>query len=203
MTSAHYTREVVAPALAAQYDNLRLELTSQYQNMLDMLLEFQQRCMNELVQLKSADMVELLQEALPEGLDVLPAEPQPRMYVKQVLRDMVLLHARVAQAARGFTGRALRAVALRLAETCAASLQNVALSSPAIRRQVQLEIFVFATVLRPFDMVPSMWLPALNTILSKVVMAAKKSTPRKCECVTFVMVVYNLGPNCAASPSVH
>lgn len=45
---------------------------------------------------------------------------------------------------------------------------------------MQLEAFVFATVLKPFDTEPSMWLPTMNTILSKsAASSAKKSTPKK------------------------
>lgn len=137
MTNAHYTRDVVAKNLAQQYDQLRLELSSTFEDAQQKFVALQHRCMEELVQLKSGIMVELLQENVPEGLDVLPATPQPRMYVKQVLRDMVLLHARVANAARGFTGRALRAVSSRIADTLASTLQTLVLSSSVVRRQVR------------------------------------------------------------------
>lgn len=138
MANAHYTYEVVCPALARQYDDLKLELTALFDTTSLQLGELQRSCMDALVRLKSEAMVDLLHEAVPLGLDTLPKELEPRMYVKQVLRDMVLLHSSVSGAARGFTGRALYAVANRVAEAMAEGLKTVALQSDVVRRQVSL-----------------------------------------------------------------
>ena len=137
MANAHFTHEVVCPILARHYDDLKLELSALFDTTVEQLGELQHSCMDALVRLKSEAMVELVVEAVPVGLDTLPKEHEPRMYVKQVLRDMVLLHARVSGAARGFTGRALYAVANRVAEAMVEGLKGVAVTTAAARRQVR------------------------------------------------------------------
>lgn len=139
MANAHFTHEVVCPILARHYDDLKLELSALFDTTVEQLGELQHSCMDALVRLKSEAMVELVVEAVPLGLDTLPKEHEPRMYVKQVLRDMVLLHARVSGAARGFTGRALYAVANRVAEAMVEGLKGVTVTTAAARRQVRPE----------------------------------------------------------------
>ena len=178
MSNCLYTRKQVARTLAQKFETLRLgSLDNGFDDCLAQLEELDFQCFDSLLTRRSNELSELAVKCVE-----MPARPprhnklMVRTYMKEILLNLVRVHANVNEYSRPFVFRVISQLAVRVAQ----KLYNVLNSHTTLGKdalsipQLQLEIAAIRKVLAVYDS-GTLWDP-ISTILEA---AAPTEAPPK------------------------
>eukprot|EP00038_Savillea_parva_P003505 m.126568 g.126568 ORF g.126568 m.126568 type:complete len:1164 (+) comp11193_c0_seq1:124-3615(+) len=183
MSNCLYTRKTVVPMIARKFEGLLLgSLDMPFDDELRVLEDLDFRCFESLLNQRATLLQTLLLRCvseMPKNGGKPPLHVRP--YAKQILLQLIQVHADVAAYARPFVKRVISQLLIRVAKNMHVVISNYDLlgQDPAAGiDQLMLEVIVMKRVLTKFDRDPSVWTDA-EELLKQLSQSRPKKPPAK------------------------
>eukprot|EP00040_Diaphanoeca_grandis_P018486 m.97230 g.97230 ORF g.97230 m.97230 type:complete len:1279 (-) comp26959_c0_seq2:66-3902(-) len=175
MSNCLYTRKLVSITLAHKFSTLRLgDLGSNFDDSLRAFEELDVACFRSLLTRRSLELIALAQQGVHTYTTSIPSKLQVRAYTKEILLNLVKVHADVNEYSRPFIFRVVSQLAVRVARAFHKAV--VALGNKLERdahhhhhhhlAQLTLELTAIQTVLKSYDRDQSIWGSTLESLSS-------------------------------------
>eukprot|EP00041_Stephanoeca_diplocostata_P023370 m.572692 g.572692 ORF g.572692 m.572692 type:complete len:796 (-) comp22274_c0_seq4:211-2598(-) len=183
MSNCLYVRKHVTAQVVRKFNHLRLgELDVAYDDSLRGLEDLDFRCFESLLNRRGHVLAPLIVRCVQDqprhtrrsdfadGADIAPTETPalvPRPYVKEILLNLLLVHADMSAYARPFLRRVLTQLVVRIAAKFFTVVNNFELlgqDAASAIPQLLLEAKVLQNILRVYDREPSVWDPTIELL---------------------------------------